>query len=388
MKNLLLSAFCSAYATLTFAQSPIDALVKDPKNAWVVSFTSDIRLDVLNDADFETLYNRDSTSVRGGFNIMKIIEDSSSTVSSDDYILSENLQRAALREEINFYADKTCTQQLSRNVFPTTDTVDRIDPITYETKTIVVPRCRFYEVQLFRAYQAAYYQPETGTWGVQTLAIAPLISDWVREKDSLRFNGRKPIFWIKVNNILEKPNSEDITWAVRTFSQGKNGYLDLSTTHEYKNVDSIKPMKHFFDVIMGDKPPELYAENYSWKSKKLLVEDSEIDAFPNFGEPMPKDSIQKTKQNVKPDANKSLKELINARFINTYPNIELVNGTYEVVQKTTISSLTDKMQLVQEWFWDSRKQTLSVRLVGIAPTITKGDEPYRYYDPLFYQRFD
>ena len=41
MKNLLLSAFCSAYATLTFAQSPIDALVKDPKNAWVVDFTSD-----------------------------------------------------------------------------------------------------------------------------------------------------------------------------------------------------------------------------------------------------------------------------------------------------------------------------------------------------------
>ena len=244
MKNLLLSAFCSAYATLTFAQSPIDALVKDPKNAWVVDFTSDIRLDVLNHEDFETLYNQDSTSVRGGFNIMKIIEDSSGSISSDDYILSENLQRAALREEINFYADKTCTEQLSKSVFPRMDTVSRIDPITYETLTIVVPRCRFYEVQLFRAYQAAYYQPETGTWGVQTLAIAPLINDWVREKDSLRFDGRKPLFWIKVNNIVEKPNSEDITWAVRTFSHGKN-YLDFDQTHEYKNVDNIKPMKHF-----------------------------------------------------------------------------------------------------------------------------------------------
>jgi hypothetical protein len=263
----------------------------------------------------------------------------------------------AIHDKVEIYTDHTCQQKADPSVLlAILDTFQRIDPTTYELKTVVVNNCYFYlDVHLFKTYQVAYYQPKTGKWGVRTLAIAPLMAKTTIEGAYLY---RKPLFWIKVKNQGEDINSKNISWAARTHSRSAKSYLNLKNVEVIKRQNGIEPIADFFSQIKNNVLTPLYDNGYGWNREQLT------------------------------------KEQVNALVTDTDTIRFIDPATYGTVKKAVHNNIElDKIQnlnLVQEWFWDKKEKTLSVRLVAIAPTLTVTNEKggFQYLKPLFYQRFD
>ena len=211
------------------------------------------------------------------------------------------------------------------------------------------------DIKIFRAHQIIAYQPATATWKVKVIAVAPLV---IRRDDAGTFMYIEPLFWIKVTDKKVKLNASDITWAVRTRGRQMEAQLNVKKLIlEAKKSQADFPMGHFLDKISKDERIPLYGVA-SMKEPKLTTLE---------------------RKNV-------------LSRIDTIQMIDPV--TYEsslkiVTIKTEAADL-ERVRIVQEWAWDNRRKTMSVRLHSIAPMkdITNESGEFLYSAPIFYRRND
>ncbi|MBL7813462.1 MAG: hypothetical protein JNL70_00555 [Saprospiraceae bacterium] len=62
----------------------------------------------------------------------------------------------------------------------------------------------------------------------------------------------------------------------------------------------------------------------------------------------------------------------------------------KVIENRLEKSEIKELRLVQEWYWDNRKQKLRVRFIAVAPIKFVHNEAgeFLYRQPLFYRRTD
>jgi hypothetical protein len=59
----------------TSISAQIQNWIKDSKNAWVATFSIDVRLDMLETEQMKNLYDRTKIDATGGLDMMKFVED-------------------------------------------------------------------------------------------------------------------------------------------------------------------------------------------------------------------------------------------------------------------------------------------------------------------------
>lgn len=355
MKNLLSILFLLLAST---AYAQLNDLMKDKNVAWVATASMDVRVDMLYDEQVKRIYDAAKYDLTGGLDIMKFQENKDVNADEGHQLFANMLLKAAKNKQIKGFADSECLQPTDiTSLITRIDTITQVNPDTYETvMKVVVNDLNWEDIHLFRLYQIVYYKPQNGTWGVKTVSIAPLI---MRHDDMGNFLNWTPLFWMKVDDKKVKLNSSDITWAVRTRSRTPQSGLNLTTVKEYKKLGLGMPMKHFLNAANTDTKMPLYSTTMGWQQKELLSFDERERLFIS----------QDTIQTVDPI-------------------------TYEtkvrIVKNTLNPESIDQARLIQEWAWNNKSKSLSVRLVGVAPMKEVLDDAHNFLFrmPLFYRRFE
>jgi hypothetical protein len=354
MKNL----FCLFFLLFNGSvNAQFAELIKDKNVAWVGEFSTVVRFDMLSDFDYTEMKEKTTYQVEGGLRILKF-QDNYGLEDEGFWVFSHKLFNAAVRKEIEVYSDSLC--QHPTEFYPTVagknDTVETIDPTTYET-VYRVPSCpgSIRKVNVFRVHQVIYYNEKTNKWAIKVVSIAPLRMVKTKKRVFMHWG---PLFWIKVDNEKEDINAPDITWAVHTFGRSPENVLHIDSVKILKITSANMPMFHFLDAIKNNKKLAIYDSNGEYEKDPMSVEQ---------------------KANV---------------FNSTKANTEFDSVTNQLktkeVKKTLDFNRVKKMHFLQEWTWNDKRKALSVRLLSIAPmeSINYESDDGTYYMPLFYQRFD
>ena len=345
----------SPLTSLTGQKTVLQEWIDDPKNGWVAEFSTDLRLDMLYEKEASTLYDETKISLEGGLDIVKLLESDKSGYEGY-HCLSSLLMAGVQSGQITAYDGPFSDQKSPTSNWIRQDTITQIDPTTYETRYLFVSnQVDPDDIKIFRAHQIIAYQPATATWKVKVIAVAPLI---IRRDEAGTFMYIEPLFWIKVTDKKVKLNAPDITWAVRTRPRHREGQLNFKKLIlEAKKNQTDLPMAHFLDKVSSDERVPLYGVA-SLKEPKLTTLE---------------------RKNI-------------LSRIDTIQTIDPV--TYETRLKIFIIKIEaadlEKIRIVQEWAWDNRRKTMSVRLHSIAPIkdVTNESGEFLYSAPIFYRRND
>ena len=324
MKNLFF-CICLFYVSPLLAQ--IQEIVKNPKNAWVTTFTTDVRVDLFSDRKNDGHFTGGLAGYEEGLSILKILETKSHLVNNVDTYMSQTIFR--LEPETSIYSDSLCSKKADfKNVYNWEDTIVMIDPITYQKKKVVTSCKRGTEFTLFRVFHVASYQPESGQWVIKVLSVAPLREVSDAEGNFMYY---LPVFWMKVEDKRCDFNLSDITWAVRTNPSNPKDFLDLKTASKFKTAKDFMPINHFIDFLKTHDEVPIY-EYYHVKM----------------------DSVKR-----------------------------------ERVFETT-SEKNYQMKIIHEWAWDDKKKQLSINVLGFAPLvdILNNQGQVSYKREFFYYRFN
>ena len=345
----------SPLTSLMAQKNVLQEWIDDPKNGWVAEFSTDLRLDMLYEKEASELYKETKISLDGGLDIVKLLESENSGYEGYHY-LSSLLMAGVQSGQITAYDSPFSDQKAPTSSWIRQDTITRVDPTTYETVQVVVSnQVNPDDIKIFRAHQIVAYQPATATWKVKVIAVAPLI---IRRDEAGTFIKLDPLFWIKVTDKKVKLNAPDITWAVRTRPREREGQLNFKKLIlEAKKSQADLPMAHFLDKVSRDERVPLYGVA-SLKEPKLTTLE---------------------RKNI-------------LSRIDTIQTIDPV--TYEsrlkVITIKTEAADLERIRIVQEWAWDNRRKTMSIRLHSIAPIkdITNESGDFLYSAPIFYRRTD
>ncbi len=353
------SLFCSLFLLFCYTTTAQFAnLIKDKNVAWVAESTIDVRLDLLYESDHKNIYEQTSYDPSNlDLTILKYQDTKSVEVGDGMSFFANTLLKAVENKQLTIYSDSLCVQAIDAlSLLIRQDTIQQIDPNTYETTIrIVKSQLDFQDIKFFRAYQITYYSPKNNRWSSKTLAVAPLV---MKHNELGNFVAWKPVFWIKVANEKIDLNASSTTWAVRRWSRSKENMLQLNTLKVHKKGNGDMPMSHFLNAVKTNPKLKVYRAG-NWHDKALLSPTDKENLFVS---------------------------------VDTIQMIDPV--TYEtktkIVRNELDATTTNKLQLVQEWAWDNKRKVLSVRCLGVAPMrdIKNQEGEFLFCMPIFYQRFD
>lgn len=271
--------------------------------------------------------------------------------------LQKRLLFAVILERIPCYKDIDCKiENINWQPNPM-DTILQIDPTTYEEKVKVVYSCfSFTNILFFRARQIVYYDSKKAQFGLQTLAVAPMVMDY-HYKDG--FRGWKPLFWIKVTDLKKKRQliDKDITWAARmNLSNGMS--LTGSDVKVLKSVGENIPIGHLFDVLEQNPKVPFYTVEES--NPKIKYTFEERYRLINYAD---------TIIAMNPNTNKMEYKV--------------------VINKVKIDDIK-RLRLIQNWYWNDKKKRLEIWLMATSPMKDIKNEigEFLFRQLLFYRRTD
>lgn len=110
------------------------------------------------------------------------------------------LRDAAMAGDIQLYdteSDKftfPLDEMATREIFYSRDTIERVNPVTYEVEMVIVENeLNFEDIKRFRIKESWYFDEKYGTLKVRILGIAPM-QDVTDDNGNFRFE--KPLFWV------------------------------------------------------------------------------------------------------------------------------------------------------------------------------------------------
>jgi hypothetical protein len=341
IKKILTFLILILKTLLSFAQ--IDDLLKNKDITWVAEISTDLVLD-----------NPDSAVAKrlNWIRTLKLLPNQKVSGSDDRLEFSYIIHDAIKSDKIPFYSDSTCQKRIFAKTLTHIDTVIKcFEPM---------PDGKFYfllynfpkptDFKVFRAHQIVFYNSKKAQFGLRTLAFAPL--EEIRNEAG-DFIDIKPLCWIKADDISKRPklSSDDIIWA-RKLSTYKG--FDLTKAMVLKQTSSESPMIHLLNIAEKDTKKTFFSSESSTDMRKL--------PFNELG-----------------------------RVFFWRDTIYEIDGiSSKVIENHVEKSEIKNLRLIQEWFWDERKQKLRIHFVAAAPMKEITDEAgqFLYWKPLFYRRVD
>ena len=341
-KKAFLPFFLWLNALSLFAQ--VDDLLKNKDIKWVAEITTDLILDN-PDSSVEKHLNRIRT--------LKLLPNQKVSGSDDRFEFSYIIHNLIKTDKIPFFADSGCQKRVFIKDISNLDTICcGVSPEVYISEV-----CRllsFYQPEdfkVFRVRQIVYYNAKKVQFGLRTLAFAPLVNHYV-ESDLIVL---KPVCWIKAEDIEKRPklSSNDIIWA-RVFAFYKG--FDIKKAKILKQTSENMPMLHFLNAAEKDANKVFFSGESFFDMEKIPHEYLNL--------------LFQTRRDTTSD-------------ITGFKDLLVLETPFD---KTAIKNL----RLVQEWFWDERKQKLRIRFVAAAPMqdVNNDAGEFMYMQPLFYRRTD
>jgi len=338
-------------------------LEKNPDITWMGEVEVDYALnynrwDYDKEAKERVLMENLGFKTRNSFKILKYQVKDLNTSSNEDHNLFYKIIEN--RKDMEFYRDASletkCTSKEVEYGIGQVDTIMTFNPETMkEELQVVVNDLSLEDVKGFRVRQIIYYNKKEMTFKAIALAVAPLVYEIPSETPSRA--DLKPLFWIKPTALTTAPEiaSADITWAKRMYRN-----FDLSTV---KMIEQEQAVDVVVDQMMADfranaKTTKI-AHTFSFDGTEYLTEEeilhlgASIDTIITFD---PK-TFKETKQAIE---NK--------------------------VEGKNIKNL----RLIQDWVWNDKTQSLSIRYVGFAPIINRLDEEGKFLNsgPMFVRKIE
>ena len=277
------------------------------------------------------------------------------------FAMQEWLINAIERGRLPIFEDEFCTKRRdSKGIFGA-DSLFILDPVTFKTSVMAADnKPHFESIPLFRAKQIIYYNAKKGQFGMRTTAIAPTLVykdyDYNNHFDTLK---RVPLFWFKPQNLNKtlRLSKRDIGWA-RRLNYSKGVSMDRDSLRILKNTQTNTPMNDMISVF--ETKPNIPFYKY----------ERGLD-------PTKKISFSERKKML--------------WHIDTLQIIDPIsyNVSYKVINEKLTDFELSRLQLVQNWYWNNRKERLEIRLVAVAPMKSIAYSPdYTLYIPIFYRRTD
>ncbi len=349
MKTLKILLFLPLSIFCLKMSAQIDDLLRNKDITWVA--------EVYNDFQTSSIGFEKSGRNMNDVTLLKFLNKKEVSLGETAF-LQTLIVNAVVEERIPCYKDDDCKIKNIKWRPNFIDTILQIDPTTYEEKVKVVNSC-FYvmDILFFRAHQIIYYDVKKAQFGIQTLAVAPMVVDYHYKDD---FRGWKPLFWIKVTDLSKKREltDNDITWAAQ---MNLNTGFDTSpdSIKILKNIGENEPFSSLFQTFSNNPKISFYKEGVVSKEKWTMPERE--------GYLMAKDTMMD---------------------IDAYDNEHVYK--IKIVENETKAKDIHRLGLIQNWYWNDKKQRLEICLIATAPMKDIKNEigEFLYRNPLFYRRTD
>lgn len=338
MRQALLLLF---FAPSLFAQSPAP---KDPDIVWAAEIEQDWVIDI---PSLEDEWNQ------GVFTLKQLRSRNNELNWSSPYF-AELVMEAVQSGKLAVFKDPGCGTLAGDYLdYRGADTIVVFDPVTYDEQVLTVrnPLQPLVDIKAWRLRQVLSYHKKSATWSTTVVALAPLVTIYGIEGDSL---DTRPLFWFKPENKSYKLGNERISWAKKTFS-GKQAGTEIP-------ANPIKQIK----VVPGFENPMAHQLNKLETDRKSTFYDSQGN------------------ERLSPEARREM--LSKTDTITTF-DPETFEEIVHVVPAGIKVGDVNQLRLVQTWYWDARKSRLSIHLDAVAPIEDVYDVRgnFRYPKPLFYR---
>ena len=223
-------------------------------------------------------------------------------------------------------------------------------------------------IEAIRVNQILFYNAKNAQFGLRTLGFSPL----VKNVDSSAW---KSLLWMKARDLENPPDlsSMDIIWARRI---NQHHGFDLKNAHILKCTDTSMPIQHLLKVFETDDKTPFFKANSDimpyqsdvYEEEKIKTPDADIIPYPLTL--FEREAMIASRDTI----------------------IALVDGkaTWKVVEHRRDINKINRLRLIQEWYWDDKKQELCIHLAAVAPLYDVCNEvgEFLYRVPLFYRRND
>ena len=365
--NALKILFLLPLSILSFKMTAqIDDLLKNKDITWVAEISSDFIVDNPEKAEAKNL-NR--------IRILKITPKAVKYHTDDSLIFHRIVADAVNNRNVTLYRDSFCVYR-----YDGIDTIETIDPMTYETKIRIIksqPHLEVKDIQGIRVRQILFYDAKQAQFGLKTLAFAPLSILYSLKGDTIRCC--VPHFWLKAKDLESPPNIADnnISW-VQALNQHQG--FDLKNAHILKSTDTSMPIEHLINIFEKDESKQFFKAN--------------SDMIPNFMSERKQMYAEKDAQTPNADIIPYPLDLVTREGMINWRDTITVIESNEVKVKVITHRINlkkiNRLRLIQEWYWDDKKQELSIRLAAVAPIYDACNEINEliYRKPMFYRRTD
>jgi Gliding motility associated protein GldN len=346
MRNLL---FVLLLTYLPFSlTAQLDDLLKNPDLSYVATFETE--------HDFRLSTKRQTSQ----FQLLKYdFQQVGCLAFTNDNWLAQWMLKGLLDGKISAYQDAELSKAYDKKAIyqriSFIDTVITFDPNTYaETVQIIRNDLNSDDIVSFKTSQAIFYDKKSGSYQTQLLALAPMVK---QTDNNGQVIGKSPLAWLPMDGKLPSgfsAQNSDVAWAALLLDKA-----NLLNTSQLK-VKKDETKRTFAEQLLVEAAsmnhPIESSEGYgcgNWLEKNEVEHMlSIIDTIITFDPATNKESVQVVKNTIRPtDMNRLI--------------------------------------LVQEWYFDKRRNMLANRLKAIAPytAITNANNEFMYDRIQFYLHF-
>ncbi len=265
--------------------------------------------------------------------------------------------------EYNCFNDSELTQPLYKNeltgLISNTDTVVTFNPDTYEEMIqIIKVELSPKDIHGLRVKQIIYYNQKSKNLNTRVVAVAPLIKS--KAARGLNVKQKKsqllPLFWVKMDGKLSKKfkvKSSDINWATLVFPKTNSVDLDAVKTIKITNGFDIKN--------------QIYIQAINFEKSIVSNYDGNVKLTP---------------------------QELKSSFTNRDTIVKISPQTYQeevnIIENKITSEDISNIRLVQEWYFDKKRNQLMNRVKAINPIIKKTNKKgkFKNWKSLFFIKYE
>ncbi|MBK7937060.1 MAG: hypothetical protein IPJ82_08170 [Lewinellaceae bacterium] len=317
------------------------ALLKDPDIVWAAEIEQDWMVDIPSlDAEWEY-----------GVTTLKLLRTGQNESNWQYPYLAGLVFVAARQHKLPVFQDAACKVPADPELlFQRTDTVVTFNPETYEEMVRIIHNdLNPYETfKGWRLKQILAYHRKSATWTTTVEAIAPVITVRDMNGDSV---GTHPLFWFRPESKRQKLTSNSVVWAKSFRSRQAGTYVVIDKTKPVKITEGFQnPVPHLLKVMETDLKKPFYStlDNKPLTPPERMSMLARTDTVVTFDPETYEEKVRVVRNDINAD---HIKEL----------------GLY------------------QTWYWDERRNRLSICLDAVAPIRNVIDSMgnFRYSVPMF-----